>query len=142
VKVLIAEDDLMIADMVEERLVAHGYTVCGIATTVADAVVLALREKPDLAIIDYRLADGELGTDILKQLNGRLRLGVLFATGNASSITFPLTAGHACISKPYTEAALLHALDLVSELVATGKASKPFPRGFKVLAPPWAPSVL
>ena len=36
-KVLIAEDDLTIADMIEETLVAHGYEVCGIAITVADA---------------------------------------------------------------------------------------------------------
>ncbi len=59
-KVLIVEDDLMIADMLEEVLLAHNYCVCGIATTVTEAVALALREKPDLAIVDLRLADGGL----------------------------------------------------------------------------------
>jgi response regulator of citrate/malate metabolism len=39
-KVLIAEDELMIADMAEETLVKHGYEVCGIARTVAGAVRL------------------------------------------------------------------------------------------------------
>ena len=53
-KVLIAEDDLMIADMIEDALVAHGYEVCGITPTVAEAVALARREKPDLAIIDFQ----------------------------------------------------------------------------------------
>jgi DNA-binding response OmpR family regulator len=33
-RILIVEDDLMIADMTEEILVANGYEVCGIATTV------------------------------------------------------------------------------------------------------------
>jgi response regulator of citrate/malate metabolism len=57
-KVLIAEDDLMIADIAEEILIEHGYEVCGIARTVAEAVTLAQQHKPDLAVLDLRLADG------------------------------------------------------------------------------------
>lgn len=135
-KVLIAEDDLMIADMIEAALIAHGYAVCGIAPTVAEATALALREKPDLAIIDLRLADGGLGTEIAHQLKGQLSLGILYATGNAASVRLTALNGHACISKPYSEAGLLRALNLVSEIVATGMASPPFPRGFQVLASP------
>ena len=41
VSVLIAEDDLMIADLAEEILIDAGYEVCGIARTVAAAVALA-----------------------------------------------------------------------------------------------------
>jgi response regulator of citrate/malate metabolism len=33
-KVMIAEDDLMMADMLEDVLVGNGYEVCGIARTV------------------------------------------------------------------------------------------------------------
>jgi response regulator of citrate/malate metabolism len=47
-KVMIAEDDLMMADMLEEVLVAGGYKVCGIARTVDKAVELGKRHKPDL----------------------------------------------------------------------------------------------
>ena len=36
-KVLIVEDDLMLADFAEELLVEHGYKVSGIARTVGDA---------------------------------------------------------------------------------------------------------
>jgi two-component system, response regulator PdtaR len=36
-KVLIAEDDLMIADIAEEILIEHGYEVCGIARTVTES---------------------------------------------------------------------------------------------------------
>jgi len=39
-KVLIAEDELLIADLLEEALVANGYEVCGIARTVDEAVAL------------------------------------------------------------------------------------------------------
>ena len=55
-KVLIAEDDLMLADLAEEILVDAGYEVCGIARTVAEAVALAQHHKPDLAVLDLRLA--------------------------------------------------------------------------------------
>ena len=43
--------------------------VCGIARTVAEAVELGLRHKPDLAVIDLRLADGELGTEVAALLD-------------------------------------------------------------------------
>jgi DNA-binding response OmpR family regulator len=134
-KVLIAEDDLMIADMVEAALIAHGYTVCGIAPTVAEATTLALREKPNLVIIDLRLADGGLGTDIAYALKDQLDLGILYATGNAANVRLTSANGHACLSKPYSEAGLVRALELVSEIVATGKALPPFPRGFQILKP-------
>lgn len=133
VKVLIAEDDLMIADMAEEILVEHGYSVCGIARTVADAVALGLRHRPDLAVIDLRLADGELGTDVAAQLGSLGSLGVLYATGNMTQVILTAANGHACLAKPYRSADLLRGLQIVSELLATGAAAPPFPRGFQVL---------
>ncbi len=55
-KVLIAEDELLIADQLEEALVASGYEVCGIARTVDDAVVLVIR------VIRERRATGAILT--------------------------------------------------------------------------------
>jgi DNA-binding response OmpR family regulator len=133
---LIAEDDLMIADMVEQILVDAGYEVCGIARTVAEAVRLGRRHKPDLAVLDLRLAGGGLGTEIAAQLGGLGKLGVLYATGNISQITLTTADGHACLTKPYRDSDLLRSLELVSEIVATGTASPPLPRGFQVLPSP------
>jgi DNA-binding response OmpR family regulator len=132
-KVLIAEDDLMIADMTEEFLVESGYEVCGIARTVAEAVALGRRHKPDLAVIDMRLADGGLGTEIAARLSAFGRLGVLYATGNASHVMENASEGDACIVKPYSSADLVLALEIVADIVATGTASPPFPRGFELL---------
>jgi len=67
-KVLIVEDDLMLADFAEEILVEHGYQVSGIARTVADAVAQTRHCHPDLVILDLRLADGGLGTEVAAQL--------------------------------------------------------------------------
>src|ERR1700722_20566380 len=67
-KVLIVEDDLMLADASEEILVGYGYEGSGIARTVADALALARHAKPDLVMLDLRLADGGLGTEVAAQL--------------------------------------------------------------------------
>ena len=132
-KVLIAEDDLMIADAAEEALLGWGYEVCGIARTVAEAVALGRLHRPDLAVIDMRLADGDSGTDIPAQLSDLGRLGVLYATGNASKVMLAAAVGDACLTKPYSSAALVRALEIVGDIVATGTASPPFPPGFQLL---------
>ena len=132
-KVLIAEDDVMIADMIESVLIAHGYEICGIATTVAQAIEIARRSPPDLAVIDHRLADGDLGTDVANHIHALGPVGVLYATGNVRELMATAVTGHACISKPYSEDDLLRGLEIVSEILATGNASPPFPRRFKLM---------
>jgi len=132
-KVLIAEDDLMIADMSEDVLVERGYEVCGIGRTVDDAVTLGQRHLPDLAIIDMRLADGGLGSEVAARLAGLDRLGILYVTGNVSGSKLDNARGHGCLAKPYRFADLVRGLEIVAELVETGQASPPFPDGFRVL---------
>ncbi|MDB5362182.1 MAG: response regulator [Rhodospirillales bacterium] len=132
-KILIAEDDLMIADMTEEVLVSNGYEVCGIARTVDEAVTLARLHKPDLALIDMRLADGELGTRIAAELKHLTKLGVLYASGNMPHVMLTADNGHACLSKPYRPSDLLRGLEIVTDLVDTGRSTTPLPRGFQIL---------
>jgi len=132
-KVLIAEDDWTIARMTEEVLVECGYEVCGIARTVSEAVRLGRLHKPDLALLDMRLAEGGLGTEIAAQLAAFGRPGVLYATGNDAQLMQHPTVGDACIAKPYSGTDLVRALEIVSEIVAGGTASPPFPDGFALL---------
>jgi CheY-like chemotaxis protein len=134
-KVLIAEDELMIADMTADFLVESGYEVCGVARTVSKALELAAACDPDLALIDMRLAEGGLGTQVAARLRPFGGLGVLYASGNAAQADLTATDGHAYITKPYTSADLLRALVLVRSLALTGKAAPPFPRRFQVLGP-------
>jgi len=132
-KVIIAEDDLLIADLVEDVLVGAGFEVCGLASTVAEAVDLCNQYHPDLAVIDVRLADGGCGMDVAAGIYNRDKLGILYATGNTGHVTLTASDGEACITKPYQPADIVRALEIVYELVNTGKASKPFPRNFQIL---------
>jgi DNA-binding response OmpR family regulator len=134
-KVLIVEDDLMLADFVEEILVEHGYEVSGIARTVAAAVALAGQFRPDLVILDLRLADGGLGTEVAAQLPSVGRSGILYVTGNMSQLALTSADGDACLAKPYRSVDLLRGLEIVAEIVTTGKAQPPYPRGFHLLHP-------
>lgn len=109
--------------------------MCGIARTVAAALSIAERCKPDLALLDLRLADGGMGTEIAAQLTPFLGLGILYASGNTMQVMLTADDGHAYLTKPYTSAALLHALGLVRSLSLTGTAEQPFPRGFQILYP-------
>jgi len=56
---MIAEDDLLTADMLADALVEVGYEVCGIARTFEDGVEIGDRCTPDFAILDIRLAEGK-----------------------------------------------------------------------------------
>src|SRR4029077_5429835 len=100
-KVIIAEDDLMIADMLEDVLVEGGYEVCGIARTVEKGVELGEHHQPDLAVLDFCLAEGGLGTEIASRLNRQGELGVLYATGNVGHASLTTADGEACLGKPY-----------------------------------------
>jgi DNA-binding response OmpR family regulator len=132
-KVLIAEGDLIIADMSEDVLVEQGYELCGIGRAVAEAVTLGRRRLPDLAIIDMRLADGGLSSEVATQLEDLERLGILYVTGVIFSVASENSRGRGCLAKPYLFADLVRGLEIVAELVDTGKASAPFPGGFKLL---------
>lgn len=135
-KVLIAEDDLMIADMAEEILVDAGYEVCGIARTVAEGVALAVLHKPDLAVLDLRLAGGGLGTEIAARIGGPgPKLGILYASGNMGQLSLTASDGHACLAKPYRSSDLVLGLRIVSDIARSGKTRLCPPHGFHVLAP-------
>lgn len=134
-KVMIAEDDLVMADMLEELLVDGGYEVCGIARTVDQAVKLDEEHQPELAILDVRLAGGNLGTDVSARLKRRGRPGILYATGNSSQVGLTKADGIAIIRKPYRPVDIVRALEIVEKVVSTGTASPPFPEGFHLLPP-------
>ena len=131
VKVLIVEDDFLIADMAEEFLVQHGLEVCGIASTVEAAVALGRRHKPDLAMIDYRLADGGLGTEVGIRLRAAGDVGILYATGNYAACADAV--GEGSIGKPYSAEALIRSLEVVGDIRASGATLRPLPLGFRLL---------
>ena len=134
--IMIAEDELLIADLMTEVLTDSGYDICGVAGSVAEAIELGERRRPDLAIIDLHLADRGIGSEIGATLRRGGRLGVLYITGSSPGET-DLTAndGDACLRKPFRLAELVAAVKIVERIVDADAADLPMPRGFEMLSP-------
>ncbi|MDC0737861.1 response regulator [Cognatishimia sp. SS12] len=104
-KVMIIEDEAVIAMDLESIVADMGHQVTGVARTETGAMDLARKELPDLILSDIQLADNSSGTDavgrILKE-HGNIPTIFITAfperllTGDGLEPTF-------LISKPYTE---------------------------------------
>jgi CheY-like chemotaxis protein len=135
-QILVVEDDVMLADCLAEALVADGHVVCGVASTVAEAVALARLHHPDVAILDMQMRGKERGIDIADQLaeSGDLgRTGILYVTGEAERVHREARVGHGCLNKPYSNVALNSSLEIVREIALEGSTSRPLPRGLQLL---------
>ena len=70
-RVLVAEDDALIAMSLRDVFDLYGIEVVGVAATVTDALCLAQNTNPDLAIFDILLAgnrDGIEGAALLREM--------------------------------------------------------------------------
>jgi DNA-binding response OmpR family regulator len=134
-KVLIVEDDLIIADLLQEALEADGYHVTGVARTTKEAVRSAEQHRPDLAVIDIRLADGSLGTDVGAFLRATTTAGIMFSTGNNNEHYRMEGHGDAVMIKPYRLSDVGQGLRIIAQLAQFGQTSIKFPRNFRLLAP-------
>jgi len=84
-RILIVEDDPLIAMTMHQVLTLVGFEISGTAATVSDALCLAENTRPDLAVLGIRLAgrrDGIEGAALLRQ---RLGLPVVFVAAQGDS---------------------------------------------------------
>jgi len=79
-RILIIEDEMIIALDLENLVSELGHTVVGIATTREEAVKLAKETGPDLVLADIQLADGSSGVDAASDILGTLNIPVIFIT--------------------------------------------------------------
>ena len=113
VNILIVEDDLLIALDIEMTLEEAGHQVVGTATTARAAVDAAAEHKPDVVLMDLRLADGSWGGDAAREIRERLDTSLVFLSGNLDPATrerlLPLDPV-AMLSKPFLPGQLLKAV--------------------------------
>ena len=135
-KVLIVEDNIILADFLEDFLISQGYDVCGIADNVDEAARLIALHKPDLGVLDYRLANGENSSQICSLLKDK-SMGILYVSGDPLRNKLTSADGDACIQKPYGMHDLICALNIVHDIKINKTIStSPFPKGFYLLEGP------
>ena len=79
-RVLIIEDEPVIALDVARIVEGNGHSVTGIATTHREAVDLARAEQPGLVLADIQLSDDSSGIDAVKEILGHYAVPVIFIT--------------------------------------------------------------
>lgn len=79
-RVMIIEDEPIIAMDLQAIVTDLGHEVVGIADTRDGAVKLAMAERPDLVLADIQLADGSSGVDAVRDILAAYTAPVIFIT--------------------------------------------------------------
>lgn len=87
VKILIVEDEVIIADTIADTLEDFGYEILEPATTYTQAIEIIEEEAPDIAILDIQLSGKKSGVDLAATINEHYNFPFIFLTSNADKIT-------------------------------------------------------
>lgn len=115
--VLVAEDNALLAFMIESELAAHGHRVLGPASSAAESLRLVEATAPTLAIVDIDLAGELSGVDLARLLMARWGVPTLFATGQLGVARANGDAAFGVIAKPFSPQSLVRAVEVVGRLL-------------------------
>nr|WP_111301310.1 response regulator [Paracoccus saliphilus] len=104
-KVMVIEDEMIIAMDIKGIVQAMGHEVTGVARTHTAAIELAGKHRPDLILADIQLADGSSGVDAVNELLSSMGdIPVIFITAFPERLlTGDRPEPAFLISKPYSE---------------------------------------
>jgi CheY-like chemotaxis protein len=132
-RVLVVEDEPLVAFDTEHFLIGEGYEIVATLDTVADAVaVIEGEEQVDLVLVDVSLSDGS-GVDVARTAHAR-GVPVVFVTGNCPGEARALAVG--CLAKPYAQRDLLAAIVAVDRVIAGEKPPRRLPASFALFLEP------
>jgi DNA-binding NarL/FixJ family response regulator len=85
-KVLIVEDEFLAATLLGRNLEQFfGYEICGPVATGEEAIESAGEEKPDIVLMDIRLASAMNGIEAAGEIKSRYNIPIIFVTGYSTS---------------------------------------------------------
>lgn len=87
IKILIVEDELIIAEDIKMQLVKLGYQVTGVAKDFNSARILLEEDTPDLLLVDIVLKGEQDGIDLAHFVKEQYDLPVIFLTSHADKLT-------------------------------------------------------
>jgi len=89
-----------------DRLVRHGYKVCGVAASGEEALALARQHRPALALMDIRIQGEMDGIQTAEVLRRELDLPVIFLSAHSDELTLQrakVAAPYGFLVKPFDE---------------------------------------
>lgn len=120
-RILVVEDEALIALMLADSLERGGHEVMGPAASMTEALALCDEAgPPELALLDINLWDGSNGVDLARALHERWGVLSVFASGQALEArqARDVALGHIC--KPYEAEVVLRSIEAVREVMRGG----------------------
>ncbi len=108
-RILIAEDEVLIGILLTEMLEGMGHEVCANVRTESEIVGAAFQCEPDLMIVDARLAEGS-GVSAVEEILRTRFVRHVFASGDTTDITTRWPSA-VVIRKPFSRGDLLSAIE-------------------------------
>ncbi len=105
-KILVVEDEAIVAKDLQYRLKKFGYTVPAIASSGEEAINIAIEISPDLVLMDIKLKGSMDGIEAAAEIYKRLDIPVIYLTAYADENTLErakITEPFAYLLKPFKE---------------------------------------
>jgi CheY-like chemotaxis protein len=114
-KIMIVEDEWIIANDIKNALIDLGYMVTSIAATGEDAISKAIAEKPDLVLMDIMLKGEMNGIEAAHVIRGEHGIPIIYLTAYDNQYLVEQakqTDNYGYLLKPFKDKELHIAIDL------------------------------
>lgn len=114
-RILIVEDEGIVADEIKNRLHTMGYQIVGMAMTGEEAISLAFETYPDLILMDIMLKGGMDGIEAAHRIRARMDIPVMYLTAYGDEETLQrakVSEPFGYILKPFKEQELKAAIEV------------------------------
>ncbi|HEX9161225.1 MAG TPA: PAS domain S-box protein [Thermoanaerobaculia bacterium] len=114
-RILVVEDESVVAMDIEQGLMRLGYDVLGVASTAAEAVAMTESGQPDLVVMDIRLKGPVDGIAAAQQIHLLAPTPVIFLTANVDEATLKRAVAaepFGYLAKPFNENDLHRTIEL------------------------------
>jgi signal transduction histidine kinase len=115
VKILVVEDEIIVAEAIAESLERQGYVVTGVVTTGEEAIQGAVKTQPDLVLMDIVLEGDMDGITAAEQIRNLCQIPTVFLTAYADEETLQRakqTSPFGYILKPFQQKDLYATIEI------------------------------
>ena len=127
-RVLIVEDELVLALGLETLVAEIGHETAGHAGYATEALRLAIETRPDIALVDLNLFDGFTGVEVARSIAPYCK-AVVFMTATPDRVPDDHAGAWGIIAKPVSEAGMIEALHWLADRIEGDVMSAPPPPG-------------
>src|SRR3954447_17296441 len=113
-RILLVEDEILIAEDARLHLERMGYVVVGTAASGSEAVQEAAELRPDLILMDVRLQGAMNGVEAAGRMRSQADIPIIYVTAHASVLASSENGNRCtCLAKPFSPSQLKAAVQAV-----------------------------